>query len=75
MFWSYSDYGQPARPPLFNSSAELRNFVVGVWFFAISNALSLEYGPLALGGFLIYVKILPLNKEYGPLACFGVPIQ
>src|SRR3989344_5813555 len=48
---------RPARPPTRPYSivphAELRNFVVGVWFFAISNALSLEYGPLAWWDLLI----------------------
>ncbi len=65
VFWSYHYYYyysrttacQPARPPARPYSivphAELRNFVVGVWFFAISNALSLEYGPLAWWDLLI----------------------
>jgi hypothetical protein len=43
----------PARPYSIVPHAELRNFVVGVWFFAISNALSLEYGPLAWWDLLI----------------------
>ena len=58
-----ADYGQPASPPLFNSSAELRNFVFGCCccFFAISNPLSLEYGPLACFG--------PTRTTASPPAC------
>ncbi len=54
--------------PLFNSSAELRNFVL---FFAISNPLSRRVRASRVGRDFLYVKILPPNKEYGPLACFG----
>jgi hypothetical protein len=64
-----ADYGQPASPPLFNSSAELRNFVFGCFLPYQTPYLS-STGPLAWWDLLIS-KILPPNIEYGPLACFG----
>jgi hypothetical protein len=54
----------PTRTPLFNRSAELRNFLLPGCH--IKSPISLSTGPLAWAA-----KILPLNKEYGPLACFG----
>jgi hypothetical protein len=54
----------PTRTPLFNRSAELRNFLLPGCH--IKSPISPSTGPLAWAA-----KILPLNKEYGPLACFG----
>jgi len=64
VFWSYSDYGQPASLPLFNSSAELRNFVFGC-FLPYQTPYLAEYGSSRVVGFANYPKFCRQIKSTG----------
>ncbi len=70
-----ADYGQPASPPLFSSSAaELRNILclVVVGFFAISNPLSLEYGPSRVFFGPTTYLLLATTTDYGQPAPYSI---